>query len=33
MSTGPVSRFPVPPRDQLPEQLSERYAEVEVFFG
>ena len=33
MSTGPVSRFPVPPRDELPEQLRERYADVEERAG
>jgi uncharacterized peroxidase-related enzyme len=33
VSTGPVSRFPVPPRDELPEQLRERYADVEERAG
>ena len=33
MSTGPVSRFPVPPRDELPEQLRERYTAVEERSG
>ena len=33
MSTGPVSRFPVPPRDELPQQLRERYDAVEERAG
>jgi uncharacterized peroxidase-related enzyme len=33
VSTGPVSRFPVPPRDELPEQLRERYTAVEERSG
>jgi uncharacterized peroxidase-related enzyme len=33
VSTGPISRFPVPPREELPEQLRERYADVEERSG
>ena len=33
VSTGPISRFPVPPREELPEQLHGRYADVEERSG
>ena len=33
MSTGPVSRFPVVPPEQLPEELRERYVDVQERSG
>ncbi|MGY1593751.1 peroxidase-related enzyme [Geodermatophilus sp. SYSU D00965] len=33
MTSSPISRFPVPPRDELAEELRERYADVEERSG
>ncbi len=33
MDPAPISRFPVPSRDELPEELRERYADVEERSG
>jgi uncharacterized peroxidase-related enzyme len=33
MSQSPISRFPVPPRDELPADLAERFADVEERSG
>jgi len=33
MSQPPISRFPVPPRDELPADLADRFAEVEERSG
>jgi len=33
MSQPPISRFPVPPRDELPPDLAERFADVEQRSG
>jgi uncharacterized peroxidase-related enzyme len=33
VDASPISRFPVPPRDQLADELRERYAEVEERSG
>jgi uncharacterized peroxidase-related enzyme len=33
VDASPISRFPVPPRDELPEELRERYADVEERSG
>ncbi|MGY1643796.1 peroxidase-related enzyme [Geodermatophilus sp. SYSU D00703] len=33
MDASPISRFPVPPRDELAEELRERYADVEERSG